>query len=126
MGTFMSTHISSVDLSPARLLVRCLVEQKGGQWQAFSLEFGLAAQGETETEAKAKLEAMIVTYVEDALIGEDREHAHELLRRQATWQVFIKYYSYRLLSYLAKYLRFTKKHIVYQQPMQLAPRHSAA
>lgn len=122
----MSPNASNADLSPVKLLVRCLIEEQRGQWQAFTLEFGLAAQADTENEAKAKLEAMIVSYLEDALVGEDRAHAQDLLNRKATWQVFAKYYFYLLTSYLANYITYSKNHTVYRQPMPLAPMHSVA
>jgi hypothetical protein len=71
---------------PTKLGLSCIVEPKGAQWQAFSLEFGLAAQADTMQDAKHRLDSMIRAYVSDALVGEDREHAHELLTRRATWQ----------------------------------------
>lgn len=74
------------------LTVRCLVESKQGEWQAFSLEFGLAAQGETLEDAKRRLDAMLQSYIHDALVGEDRAHAHDLLSRRATWRVYLRYY----------------------------------
>ena len=74
------------------LTVRCIVEPKGDQWQAFSLEFGLAAQGDSMEDAKRRLDAMIQSYVSDALAGEDRDHAHELLIRRATLPVYFRYY----------------------------------
>lgn len=96
------------------LLVRCYIEHKNDQWQAFSLEFGLAAQGETEQDVRRKLESMIESYLEDALIGEDRAHADELLNRRATWLVYAKYYwtSFR-----------SRNHGTYRSPVPLAPVH---
>lgn len=86
--------------SPVCLLVRCVANKSGEQWQAFSLEFGLAAQADTFPVARRKLEAMVQSYLYDALVGEDREHAHELLSRRAPWWVFARYYQSRILGAL--------------------------
>ena len=51
--------------SPFRFVVRCLIERKGNQWQAFSLELGLAAQDDSFQGVKRKLEAMIDSYLHD-------------------------------------------------------------
>jgi len=40
-------------------VIRCLAERRGNQWQAFTLELGLATQADTLPEAKEKLESMI-------------------------------------------------------------------
>lgn len=86
-----------------KLTVRCLVEQKRDHWQAFSLEFGLAAQGETRHEAMHKLEQMIATYVFDAVAGEDKEFGADLLSRRATMPVYVRYYSTLLTTHFAKF-----------------------
>jgi hypothetical protein len=79
--------------SPLHLVVRCFAQElEGGQWQAFSLELGLAAQGESCRAVRSKLESMIQTYLYDALVGEDREHAVTLLRRRASPSIFLRYY----------------------------------
>src|SRR5438132_89006 len=70
--------------SPFCFVIHYYVERRGNQWQAFSLEFGLAAQGDTREEVESKLDSMIDSYLYDALEGEDREHAYELLTRRAT------------------------------------------
>jgi hypothetical protein len=78
--------------SPFRFVIRCLLEHKGNQWQAFSLELGLAVQADTALEARKKLESMIRSYLDDALSGQDREHGYELLSRKGTWRVYVLYY----------------------------------
>jgi hypothetical protein len=113
--------VSAANLSPARLIVHCLAERKSDQWQAFSLEFGLAAQGDSLLEVKRKLEFMIHSYVTDALIGPDREHAYELLMRKATWRVFLKYYFLATLSRVTRHLD-SKNHQFYREPLALEPR----
>ena len=88
------THVNR-ELS---IFVRCLIERRNGQWQAFTLEFGLAVQGASEDDVKQRLEKVIYSYVYDALIGEDREHAEELLSRRAAAFVYARYYFYRVKS----------------------------
>lgn len=109
--------------SPMCLIVRCLAEQKGDQWQAFSLEFGLAAQADSFAEVKKKLDAMIQGYLSDALVGEDREHAYELMRRKAHWRVFARYHFARV----AQALRHSKHSMeegvrLFSEPMGLEPK----
>lgn len=77
--------------------VRCYLEPKGDQWQAFSLEFGLAVQGDSAGEVKEKLERVIRSYLRDAILGEDREHAEVLLRRRASSAHYVKYSIYKLV-----------------------------
>lgn len=64
------------------LIVRCLARRQGKVWEAFCLDFSLAAQGSTLDEARTKLHAQIESYVRDALTV-DREHAALLLQRKA-------------------------------------------
>ena len=82
------------------IVARCFAERKDDQWQAFSLEFGLAAQADSLAEVRAKLESMIESYVHEALT-DDRAHAKALLSRKGTWRVYLRYYCYRLLSILS-------------------------
>src|SRR6266446_2172301 len=96
------------DIAPYQLIVRCFVEPNGNQWEAFSLEFGLSAQADTMMEAKRKLDSMIESYVTDALIGEDREHAYQLLNRRATLRVYIRFYIYWFIMHLKKLARREK------------------
>lgn len=112
------------DVTPCRLVVRCLLEHKDDQWQAFSLEFGLAAQADSASEAKHKLESMIESYVRDALTGEDREHAYELIvRRKATFGVFARYYWVYASDLLAGLCSRSQKRdgMIYQEPLPLQP-----
>lgn len=78
--------------SQKRYVVHCLVQRlSDSQWQAFSLEYGLAVQADSCPEAKNKLDVMIQSYLYDALVGEDRAHAHELLSRRAHWRMYLRY-----------------------------------
>ena len=81
------------------IVVRCFAERQDDQWQAFSLEFGLAAQAASLGEVRAKLESMIESYVQEALT-EDRAHAKALLARKGTQRVYLKFYWYHFLSFL--------------------------
>lgn len=73
------------------LVVHCLLDHKEGRWEAYSLEFGLAAQAESEQAVREKLENMVSSYLYDALVGDDKEHAVQLLQRRATLSVYVKY-----------------------------------
>ncbi len=111
------------DVAPCRLVIRCLLERSGDQWSAFTLEFGLAVQGDSAEEVRRKLEHMIQSYLLDALIGQDREHAHELLRRNATWGVYLRYYWASICSTLAGVFHQSEHGggIVYREPIPLKP-----
>jgi hypothetical protein len=116
-------------MSPASLIVHCLFEKKGDQWQAFSLEFGLAAQADSYVEASRKLEAMARSYVYDALVGEDKEHAVVLLARKATFEVYMKYYAILAAALLRKIFgrgRDGSNRGTYESPMPLMPANCTA
>lgn len=105
-------------LDPARLIVRCVAQPIDGSWQAFSLEFGLAAQGDSFPDVKAKLQAMIWSYVYDALVGDDKAHARELLARRGPWWVYVRYHLARLRH--RRHLE-TARTRAFSQPMPLQP-----
>jgi hypothetical protein len=115
----------SAEVHVRELFVRCFAEQTGDQWQAFSLEFGLAAQADSFQAVKQKLEMMIFSYVYDALVGDDRAHAYELLNRRATWQVYAVYYFYKCLNGIAKLVSGPKR-IFFREPLALEPKPCAA
>lgn len=71
--------------------VRCMTEYDNEvhQWVAMSLEFGLAAQADTESEAKQKLIAQITDYFEEAFGNSFQE---QLLNRKAPFSWYIHYY----------------------------------
>jgi hypothetical protein len=107
--------------SPAQLIVHCVAERKEGYWQAFSLEFGLAVQGDTLPDVKHRLESMLVSYVYDALVGEDREHASELLNRKATLGVYAKYYFANVRSRVERVWGSSRDRILFSEPVPLQP-----
>jgi hypothetical protein len=87
-----------VRISP--LVVRCYAERIGSQWQAFALDFDLAAQGDSFEQARQKLDAMIRDYILEALVGDDRAHAMQLLSRRAPLSMWARYYWLRLRTML--------------------------
>jgi hypothetical protein len=110
------------DITPRRLLIRCLLEHKGDQWQAFSLEFGLAVQGESAIQVRGKLEDQIRSYLNDALVGPDREHADVLLSRTATWRVYAKYHFFGACAWLSRVWPLHRRHhdgMTFVEPMPL-------
>lgn len=85
-------------MKPRDLMLRGLAQRNGDVWVAICLEFDLAAQGDTLEEAKERLIAQTVSYLKDALLGQDRQHAHYLLHRRAPWHIFAKWYFCRAIS----------------------------
>lgn len=121
----MNTHA----MTPIKMMVRCLAECKDGQWQAFSLEFGLAAQAESFAEVKAKLDGMIQDYLYDAFVGEDRDHARELLTRTAPYWVFARYYLAALAAGAEKIVRRSssnRRKKIFDEPWSFSPQRCAA
>ncbi len=101
--------------------VRCLIEYRHGVWQGFSLEFGLAVQGDSADDVRKRLERVILSYISDALVGPDREHADELLSRRATAVVYARYYWFRFRSWF-DLDNGSDKPRVYREPLALEPR----
>jgi hypothetical protein len=83
-------------MNPTDLIVKCYAEQEGGCWVAVCLNFNLASQDDSFEAAKVKLEGMISEYVYDALAGEDKPYAAQLLSRRAPLSSWLKYYLIRL------------------------------
>ena len=110
------------EVSPMCLVIRVFAERKNNQWQAFTLELGLAAQADTLPEVKHKLESMILSYVTDALTGEDRVHAYELMNRRATFRVYFNYYVLSVFYQIASLWDHSKDRIFYKEPMPLEPK----
>ena len=89
-------------MKPCKLIVRCYARMKDKQWQAFCLDFDLAVQGDTFEEVSEKLEEQIYEYVNDALVGEDREHAALLLSRKAPISIRLAYHMVSLFHGFSK------------------------
>jgi len=93
----MAKHKKQVQFAPAKLLLRCYADRQGDTWQAFCIDLNLAAQGDTFKEVRYKLHLQIDEYVNDALTGEDREYADQLLNRPAPFAIRAKYYYLKVL-----------------------------
>lgn len=104
------------------LILRCLAEKiDDGSWQAFCLDLDLAVQGDSFVDVEQKLESLIDSWLEDALVGEDREHAYELLNRKAPVKWWLKYY-YALVLYKLGRLHNSAR-ILFRHPMPLRISH---
>ena len=75
-------------------------ELRDGQWTVMCLNFTLAAQAESLPEAKLKINQQVDMYLKDAIDGQDRAYAHELLSRSAPAKYWLKYYWHRLTKTL--------------------------
>lgn len=73
------------------LILRCYLKPSHGQYIAVCVDLCLAAQADTAKEARAKLEAQVVSYVGEALTI-DRESADWLLTRKAPLLQRIEYH----------------------------------
>jgi hypothetical protein len=113
-------------MKPTQLLLRCYAEKVGNQWQAFCLDLSLAAQGDTFAEAKDKLDAMVAEYVYDALVGDDREHAEQLLTRRAPLRDWLKYYWYWVLIRAGAIHEEARRLFTSLVPLEPSPRYRHA
>jgi len=71
--------------------VRCYTRREANQWVAVCIDLGLAAQGDSAEEVKARLATQMQDYVHEALTI-DRAHAADLLRRKAPLRQCLEYY----------------------------------
>lgn len=101
------------------LLLRCYAVKDDDQWIAFCIDLGLAAQGDTYEETKRKLHDMIHEYILDALDGEDKEYADQLLSRKAPLSQFVTYYFYKLMFKIGAFKNGAHK--LFNQPVPLVP-----
>lgn len=85
-------------ISPKQMILRCYAEKKDGVWQAFCLDLNLAVQGQSSQEVKRKMHEQIEMFLYDALEGEDRQYADQLLARKAPIGFWLKYYLYKTLN----------------------------
>ena len=110
-------------MKPTELLLRCYANKHGNQWQAFCIDFSLAAQGDDFPEVRRKLEAMIGEHIYDALAGEDRQYAEQLLERRAPFKQVVTYYWYALMYHLGVFKDGI--HRLFRAPMPLVPQTCA-
>lgn len=103
-----------------QLTLRCFGEQKGDQWTVVCIDLCLAAQSSSFEKAKAKLESQIKEYLFDALVGEDKAHAGQLLLRKAPLSLRAKYHYIGIVNRLLS----AKDHmqsILFTETMPLKP-----
>lgn len=87
-------------MRPAKLVLRCYASFDDGQWSAVCVDLALAAQSDSCDEAIEKLGQQIRSYVSEALVGEDKAHAYELMTRKAPLSLRAKYHYARFCSFL--------------------------
>lgn len=102
------------------IILRCYGERDGDLWVAVCVDLCLAAQGATFDEARSRLHSQIGEYVYDALAGEDRAHASELLSRKSPLSIRAKYYLYAGMANLMKLHRNAVKLFSEVLPVQPA------
>lgn len=107
-------------MKPNDLILHCLGRKEGDQWIVMSLEFSLAAQAETLEQAQHLLHSQITEYLTDALVGQDREHAAELLSRRAPLKYWVIYWVARCIRNIGNH-KIVK---TFREPMPLAPAHA--
>jgi len=66
-------------MQPSPFYLRCYARRQADLWVAVCIDLGLAVQGDSYGEVKAKLEAQMQDYVREALTV-DRAHAADLRR----------------------------------------------
>ena len=98
------------------LTVRCMARREGAVWVALCIDFSLAAQGESLSEARSRLHAQIGIYVREAF-GVDAKHAEVLLSRRAPLFDRFIYRWCKLKSKLMPKLR----DLVYREALPLTP-----
>ena len=79
-------------MNTEKLFLRCFAEYKDSQWSAVCLDLNLAAQADTVQEVIDKMESMIKSHIYDALEGDDKEFAHQLMTRKAPAELRAKYH----------------------------------
>lgn len=110
------SHTPSV--RPLNLVLRCYAVNHQDLWSAVCIDFSLAAQGDSFAEAKRKLNAQILEYVQDAFTV-DREHADYLLRRRAPFSQMLTWHYLQIRSHLHS-LRDASARL-FTQPLPIVP-----
>lgn len=77
-------------MKPSDLIVRCYVERQEGVWIAACVDFCLAAQSRSRSEAIDKLHSQIKDHVIEAFANPER--TERLLNRKAPIQYVAKFY----------------------------------
>jgi hypothetical protein len=82
-------------MKKTEVTLRCFAEKEGDQWVVYCLDLSLVAQAGSLEEARRKLDAQVVEYAQDALVGEDRDHGDKLMSRRAPLSTFLRYWRVR-------------------------------
>ncbi len=99
-------------------VIRCIAEREAPDlWVAVCLDFDLAAQGDSLDDARRRLDIMLNEYVEDALTGEDRDHAETLLNRRAPWRYWLRFYWFSVVDRLRR--RPPRSHLPFHETLPL-------
>jgi len=106
-----------------KLMLRCYANKRNGQWQAFCIDLCLAVQADSFPEAREKLEHQMLEYIYDALAGEDKEFAEQLLNRKAPFSQIATYHWIHLLHRIGIFR--DGLHKVFKEPMSLVPQDHA-
>ncbi len=107
-------------MRPRDLVLRCYAEEVDGQWCAYCLELCLASQADSLEQAKINLKQMIASYVCDAVAGEDKDYADQLLRRSAPLSQWARYY-YMMFVYNCLKLKNDLHHAIFSDIVPLSP-----
>lgn len=99
-------------------VLRCYAERKNQHWEAYCIDLSLAAQGGSAEEAIQKLYDQIQDYVYDAVVGQDRQFAEDLLSRRAPFRYVLRFYWLKLLCH-ARYLK--NKVRLFETPLPMFP-----
>jgi hypothetical protein len=102
-----------------RFFLKIYGEKSEGQWSLICLDFSLASQAPSLDEAKSKLEEQIKEYIYDAMVGQDKQHAHRLLSRRAPLKYWLKWYLSLARTRLVGHAN--KHEEAFCEPMQLVP-----
>ena len=92
-------------------------ERRNGQWTVMCLDFSLAVQSNTLSDAQKKIYEQIEMYLKDALEGPDKNYAYVFLNRSAPAKYWMKYYWFSLVKSI-----FKRKdgHLVHNLPRSFA------
>jgi predicted RNase H-like HicB family nuclease len=101
------------------LVIRCYAKKEGEAWVAVAVDLCLAAQAESVESAKAKLEDMIHSYIEDAFTI-DNQYAHQLLSRKAPLSQRVEYHWAAFVTKFTSKIKDQSKLFTEVLPLKLA------
>ena len=80
-------------MKPETLVLGCYARRTGKRWYGVCLDLNLAAEADTFEELRAKINGMIVSYIDTVLDTDNRESIPELLCRRAPLRDWLIYYA---------------------------------